>query len=54
MDSGLDRLVGALADAGFGQIGLMQLGNAAGLATVRAIVPGLGSLTRRRMVSNNG
>ena len=52
VDSGLDRLVGALADAGFGQIGLMQLGNAAGLATVRAIVPGLGSLTRRRMVPN--
>ncbi len=47
--AGLDPLVGALADAGFGKVGIREIGRPAGLSVVRAIVPGLGSLSRRRI-----
>lgn len=44
----LDSLAGRLADAGYRQAGVLTLGNPAGLHVVKAFVPGLGSLERRR------
>lgn len=47
-DGGSAVLIARLADAGFRQVGVCVLGAPEGLAVVKAVVPGLGSLVRPR------
>jgi len=53
-DGGAAALIARLIDAGYRQIGICVLGEPQGLVVVKAVVPGLGSLVRRRRMVRRG